>query len=404
MTSKQVTGLKATSGVGMMFFSNGAIFAALLPWYPLIAQRLELTSIEFGFIVASFAVGALVSSALPAPLIARFGATSIAVAGTLLLSASIAGASFAGAGWVLALCLFLAGFFDAIVDVAQNVAGIRVQSVIGRSIMSSMHAFWSLGALSGGVISTAVAASGVLDIKVYLMLVGIFISAVVFGGAIMSQPTVSRHVANTAGKPASSDRRRVWRLALAAALPLIVIAISGTIVEDIANNWAGMAGLEIGGLPASLAGIVFSVMVGSQCVGRFAGDLLIHRFGAVAIARVGGALIAIGGLLVITSGSNILTLFAGVALAGYGSATLVPSALTAAAKIPGVNEGAGVTLVSWLMRVGFLLTSPVVGTVADNVGLRWGLSITLIVGMAVFFLSPALREPRRNPVLAEDAS
>ena len=39
-------------GVGVLFASNGVIFAALLPWYPLITARLGLSATEFGLIVA----------------------------------------------------------------------------------------------------------------------------------------------------------------------------------------------------------------------------------------------------------------------------------------------------------------------------------------------------------------
>jgi hypothetical protein len=47
---------------------------------------------------------------------------------------------------------------------------------------------------------------------------------------------------------------------------------------------------------------------------------------------------------------------AGFAAVGFDCATLVPSALTAAAHLPGVTGPAGASLVTWLMRLGFLAT------------------------------------------------
>ena len=384
--------MRASAGVGVMFASNGAIFAALLPWYPLIASRLELNAVEFGFIVASFAVGALISSAVPAPLIARFGPIRVAVLGTVLLGAAIAGAGWATSGWMFASCVFLAGFFDAVADVAQNVAGIRVQDAVGRSILSSMHALWSLGGLVSGAVATAVAATGALDIRIALAVVAVVCVALVAVGGLMTG-SLARHP-QTPDRNAheATSRAGLWRVVALAALPLVVIAICGTMVEDIGNNWAAMAGVRIGGLQPEVAGVVFSVMIGSQCIGRFTGDLVIHRFGRAWTARLGGALIAAGGLLVVTTDAHVATLFAGVALAGFGCATLVPSALSAAARIPGVTEGAGVTIVSWLMRVGFLVTSPAIGGVTHAVGLRWGLGALILVGLATVLLAGALRE------------
>ncbi|RIJ55084.1 MFS transporter, partial [Clavibacter phaseoli] len=162
---------RATAGVGLAFASNGAIFASLLPWYPLLSERLDLGAAQFGLIVACFAVGSIASSALPAPLIARFGAVPVAVVGTALVGVAVAAAAWAAAGWMLALALLAAGFLDAVVDVAQNVAGIRVQDAAGRSILSSMHALWSLGAVAGGGVATLAAAAGA-DVRLHLALTG----------------------------------------------------------------------------------------------------------------------------------------------------------------------------------------------------------------------------------------
>lgn len=393
MTIERRAAAQAAAGVGIMFASNGVIFAALLPWYPLIAARLELNPVEFGFIVASFAVGALLSSAVPAPLVARFGPARVAVAGTALLAIAIASAAWMTTGWAFALCVFLAGFFDAIVDVAQNVAGIRVQDQISRPILSSLHALWSLGGLLGAAVATTVAATGALDIRVHLAIVAVASVALVATGAMLSRrlartPQAARH------SPAEGNSgRKLWRIVFLAAAPLVVVAICGTMVEDVGNNWAAMAGVQIGGMAPEIAGVAFSVMIGSQCIGRFTGDLLIKRFGGSAVARTGGVLIALGGALIVATSGNPWLVLAGFALAGYGSATLVPSALSAAAKIPGISEGAGVTIVSWLMRVGLLITSPIIGTVTNSVGLRWALSVLLVIGAASMVFASSLREP-----------
>ncbi|MGO3885144.1 MAG: MFS transporter, partial [Mycetocola sp.] len=113
--------VRAVTGVGIMFASNGFAFASLLPWYPLFAKELQLSATQFGFIVAAFAVGSVLSSAAPTPLIARWGALRVGVVGTALLGFGIAAAAWAPSGLVLAITLATVGLFDAIVDVAQNV-------------------------------------------------------------------------------------------------------------------------------------------------------------------------------------------------------------------------------------------------------------------------------------------
>ena len=380
------------------------MLASILPWYPLLVYRFGLNSWQFGLAVACYAAGSLLSSGLPAALIARFGAHRVVIGGTVLLGLAAATTAWSVNGLMMAICLLLLGCCDAIVDVAQNVVGIAVQERLQRTILSSMHALWSLGGLLSGAAATVAASSGV-DMRVWLAAVAIIAVAVtILGRRLIGDGAAPRRVADSdaAGdtEPASPDVEpgqgptRSKTAILLAALPLAIIAICGSAVEDIANNWAGLAAVRLAGVPAASAGIAFSIVIGSQCLGRFSGDVLVMRFGAGRIARIGGGLIALGGLGAVFAEEPVLLLIAMAAL-GFGSATLVPGALGAAAQLPGIGRAGGVTLVNWLMRVGFLGTSPLVGLIADEAGLRWGLSLLVMVGVLTAVFAHRLDPPRR---------
>ncbi|CAM5706483.1 MFS transporter [Streptomyces badius] len=62
--------------------------------------------------------------------------------------------------------------------------------------------------------------------------------------------------------------------------------------------------------------------------------------------------------------------------------------------LPGLKPGSGLTIVSWLMRLGFLLSPPVVGRVADTAGLRTGLLVIPAAGVLVVVLAGVLRARR----------
>ena len=380
------------------------MLASILPWYPLLVYRFGLNSWQFGLAVACYAAGSLLSSGLPAALIARFGAHRVVIGGTVLLGLAAATTAWSVNGLMMAICLLLLGCCDAIVDVAQNVVGIAVQERLQRTILSSMHALWSLGGLLSGAAATVAASSGV-DMRVWLAAVAIIAVAVtILGRRLIGDGAAPRRVADSdaAGdtEPASPDVEpgqgptRSKTAILLAALPLAIIAICGSAVEDIANNWAGLAAVRLAGVPAASAGIAFSIVIGSQCLGRFSGDVLVMRFGAGRIARIGGGLIALGGLGAVFAEEPVLLLIAMAAL-GFGSATLVPGALGAAAQLPGIGRAGGVTLVNWLMRVGFLGTSPLVGLIAAEAGLRWGLSLLVMVGVLTAVFAHRLDPPRR---------
>ena len=60
---------------------------------------------------------------------------------------------------------------------------------------------------------------------------------------------------------------------------------------------------------------------------------------------------------------------------------MLAAAYAASDSLPGVPHGTGVAMLGWWMRLGFLLTSPAVGTIGDTLGLRAGLAILVVAGL-----------------------
>lgn len=389
--------LRSPIGIALLFATNGAVFSSVLPWYPTFREQWALDDAIFGLIVASFAAGSVISTVLPSLAVNRFGPRAVVVAGTLMLALLVAAVGWSTGGLMLAILLLAVGLFDAIVDVSQNVAAVRVQDRLKISVMSSMHAFWSVGAVLGGGIATAAATNGV-DIRIHLASVAVVVMAVVALGTWLAGPIGPGRDNSSTGDGETADKspKKMGRLRSSKmwliALPVAVVASSGTIIEDVANNWAAVASVELVGSPVATAGVAFTVVLAAQTIGRFSGDLMINRFGRVEVTKLGGVLIALGGMGVITS-QSAWWLYLGLALVGFGCATLVPSAFVAAARLPGLSEGAGVTLISLLMRVGFLATSPVIGVISSATDLRWALALLIPVGILVIFSARALSPP-----------
>jgi len=176
---------------------------------------------------------------------------------------------------------------------------------------------------------------------------------------------------------------------------LVFIAIAGAVVEDAASSWATVYLRDGLDAPGALAVSGYIAMVASQLVGRMIGDRLVDRFGERAVARAGGLITAVGMGLALAFPSVPSTI-AGFAAAGFGVATLVPAAMHGADQLPGLRQGTGLTVVTWLMRIGFVSSPPVVGLIADATSLRVGLLVVPAAGVAVMMLAIAL-PPRRPP-------
>lgn len=380
--------LRARIAVAALFFTNGAIFANLLPRYPEIKTDLHLSNAIYGSAVAAFSGGALVAGLSAAMLIRRFFSARVAVLGSIGLALFVVLACLADSPAAFAGALFLAGACDAVTDVAQNAHGLRLQRDYGRSIINSFHAVWAVGAILGGLTGAGAIA---LEIprSVHLLSVAVVCCAVVLiayrfllAGPDHDEHTVARTVAE------SGPGVGVWLTLLA----LVLIAVAGATVEDAGSSWATLYLRDTLHAPPAIAVFGYVALVGFMFVGRLVGDRLVDRYGEATVARAGGV-VAAAGMGAALAFPSVPGTIVGFAAAGLGVAILIPAAMHGADQLPGLRPGTGLTAVTWLMRVGFFGAPLLVGVIADAAGLRVGLVSVPLAGVLVVLLAGALRRP-----------
>ncbi|MGM1018246.1 MAG: MFS transporter [Actinomycetota bacterium] len=391
---------RARTAVAALFLTNGALFANILPRYPEIKASLGLDNVAYGLSIAAFPTGAVVAGLGAAILIRRFGSAPIAVAGTVLTGVGLLSAGVAPSVVLFAIALFLGGASDAITDVAQNAHGLRVQRRYGRSIINSFHAIWSIGAVIGGSMA-AIAIALRIPLAIHLGVSTALFAAVAVVALRFCLPGRDEEVEEEAiadgPEIQAALRRRVTPRVIAMLAALTLIAMAGAVAEDAGNSWAALYLSESLGARAAVAALGFIALVGAQFIGRLLGDGMVDRFGQRAVARAGGLIAAVGMGLALAFPSVLGTIL-GFAAVGFGIATLIPLAMHAADELPGLRHGAGLTIVSWLLRLGFLLSPPFVGFIADTQSLRAGLLVVPVAGVVAILLAGALdrRRPRSD--------
>ncbi|SJM65319.1 Membrane protein mosC [Gulosibacter sp. 10] len=367
---------------------NGAMPATLLARYAEVKETFGLTTGAFGLVVVATTIGMAAVLHLPGVLLRRFGARAVTVLGTggIALAFVLAAVGVLTLQlWVFVLGLLLAGFLDSTVDVAQNAQGLRVQEELGRSVLTSMHAGWSIGAAAGGAVGTLAATLGV-PLVLHLLVWGAFLTATVA-------------IAGTAFIPADrgEDEERPGRVPASAwrfLIPLSLVAIAGITVEDIGNNWSAVLLSGERGIEPASAGIGLTVLLAAQFAGRLLGDAVINAFGAnrTIVASLIGILLGVG--LVAWAPDAALTLV-GFAIAGCSSAVTVPLAFAKADAVPGIREHTGVTLVAWTMRLGLIALTPSIAGLGDLFTLPIALSIIALVPFAALVLRLAMPDGDR---------
>lgn len=409
----------ARRAVSLIFFLNGASFCAILPRYPELVESIGLSNTAFGLAVGLGPLGGLLAGLFAARLMSRFGSARTSVAFQLLASTSHLAIYVSGSWLWLTAALLLAQAADALTDISMNAHGMRVERRYRRSIMNSYHGWWSLGAVLGGLLGAAAAqvglplwAQGVAGLIVFGALVlGSYrfllpgddsterapAAATEGAGGTSSDSPAGPSAASAAEVPpvAPAGRRiagmGLRSLGLVAALGMVLVFAGST--EDAGNTWGALFMRSTFEATPFLAGMAFVALQGAQTIGRFTGDAIVDRLGDRVTARV-GALIALVGMSITLLLPSPATALLGFAAAGWGIATLFPAAFRTADNLPGVPSGVGITVVGWFARLGFFLTPPLVGALADALTLRYALWLVPIYALGILAFSGVLSTRR----------
>ena len=394
---------RARYAVGATFAVNGLTFANLVPRYPEIVAELGLDNAAFGAAVAAWPLGALLSGLLAGVAVTRWSSKRVIVGASLAMSALLAGVGWASSWLALAAVFLCVGLVDALIDIANNAQGLWVQRRIGTSIITGLHGLWSVGAVVGWADRLGVRRPG----RTRALAPAGHRCALRRGRSWWPVGSCCRgtnHELHSRAQPVGPSRRPAAHRAstpgvIVRLLLICLVGLAGAAGEDAGNTWGALYLTGSLGTTAAVGGAVFVAMQTTMVIGRFAGDPLVTRFGPREVSRVGGILTVLG-FGVVLAVPSVVAAVVGFGIVGLGIAVLIPLAMHAADELPGLPVGFGLAVSGWMMRVGFLLTPPLVGIVADQVGLRWAFVLPAVLGLLAIgcagLLAPAERRPTRG--------
>jgi predicted MFS family arabinose efflux permease len=263
-----------------------------------------------------------------------------------------------------------------VLDVAINVMGVEVERERGRRILSSMHAAFSFGAMTGAGAGVLAAAAGV-EPGPHLAAVAVAVAV----AAAITFPALPRG-GTTRGGPGFARPSRAL-LALGAAAFCVLLA------EGSVTDWSAVFLNDDAGASEALAAAGLTVFSLAMALGRLAGDGLADRFGPAAVVRVGG-LVAAGGLACGLALAAPAPAIAGFALMGAGLAGAFPLIVGAAARAGGDAEGPAIAAVSGAGYVGLMAGPATIGLLSDAASLRAALLVVVALCVVAAALGGAL--------------
>src|SRR4051794_15313142 len=132
-----------------IFFLNGAGIASWAAHIPYVKQKLALSDAVLGFALLVVAIGSIAALLFGGQLVARFGSRVVITVGAFGFCIALPSLLLAPSLPILLPILAVFGACIGAMEVAANVQAFRVEEQYGRPIMSTFHAFFSVGGLAG---------------------------------------------------------------------------------------------------------------------------------------------------------------------------------------------------------------------------------------------------------------
>ncbi len=352
--------------VKLIFLSHGFSLATIIPHFPGIKRMLEIGDALMGFALLFPAIGAVSMMLLTGSLIQRFGSKRLILVGGILMQCCLPIILLVPSITLLALILLIFGGATGMMDIAMNTQAARIENIFQRPIMSSFHAVFSLGTLLGGGLTSLLLGLG-WDPLEHTAMMAIFILILV----ITCGPWLIKKE-----KP-SVEKTPLVSIPRGPVLVLGLLAMVAMIAEGAATDWSAIYARDLLEASSSQAAVVFTFFAMMMTVGRFIGDRLVNHWGPVSVLRYSCGVGAIG-LLIGLFSDRIEGAMLGFACLGFGLANTVPVLFSSATKIKGVSSETGIAGVATLGYFGFLIGPPLIGMIAEFLGLDRALLLIVV--------------------------
>lgn len=354
-----------------LFFVCGAALGIWAAHIPLLKTGFALDDSTLGLVMLAMGVGAVVSMPIAGVLIHRFGAVAASIGTGLALGAALAVPPHMPSALLLGLSSFALGIALGGIDIAMNAHAAAVERAFGRPIMSSIHAFFSIGGLFG-----AAGGAGLVALET-----GAKLGMGVGAAAIVAVVLASARFLAFEDRP-ETEGGHGFRLPSRPVLLLGVLAVCSFLCEGAMMEWSALFLRDVAGAPLGLAAAGYAAFSATMTVGRLVGDRFVHALGPARAVQFSGALAAVA-LLTVTLAPNPYVAFAGLLAAGLGFANIVPPLFSASTRVPGVAPSAALAMVASMGYSGGLLGPPSIGFLSDAFGLRVGFGLLVVAALII---------------------
>jgi MFS family permease len=360
-----------------VFSSLNFIIGTWVLYIPYVKQKMELNDSEIGVALFCLALGVLLFIPLVPFLSKKIGIGRYTLIGVILFSLVFIIPFLASNYIFLCITLFVIGIFSGTTDVAMNALVSEIEKRDSVNIMSAAHGFFSLGGALGALLGSVL--MPFFSHPLYHMIAMALL-------VIMVNLILGKNYVHIVEKVEAKEKTSYHVKSLK---PLYVIAFIAFVImssEGAIEHWSTLYFTEIVGVAQNnLAGIGFIVFSIMMTIGRFFGDKISERIGSIKIVLLGCILGCIGYFAVLSSQFYISVL--GFGVLGLGLSVIIPELFRIAGKTEKIKASVGISFVSGVGFVGFLLGPVFLGYISNTFNLKISFLALLILTVVAFLIA-----------------
>jgi fucose permease len=361
---------RARIGTICTFALAGMVCGIWVARTPALADTYALSAGGVGLVVLVWGLGAVAAMQGLRGVIARVGSRAVLRVAAPLMAVGLALVAITPNRATLLPAVALFGMGFGLTDIGMNAQGSAVERALGRPVLNGMHAGWSAGAISGGMLGALSAYAG------------LSFSQAILGGAVIALPATLALGRTYIPEPEAAVTEIARRRLPLAVYVVGALAFGAFMLEGSIADWSGLFLNRELGSAESVAALGYPLFEAAMLAGRLVGDRLRSRLGVRRLLIYSGLATAAAVAAVVAAPGTPYAL-AGFALSGLAVCTVIPTTISLAGSVaPGRSAGA-VAQVSAMGYGGLILGPVVIGPLADATSLRGALGVAVVLGLVI---------------------
>ncbi|MEV6349569.1 MFS transporter [Actinoplanes sp. NPDC051851] len=377
-----------------MFVLGGAVTGIWTARIPAIKHDLRLGDAELSVALLVLAAGGLIGMLLVGRLVDRYGSTTVMTPAALAVGPLLILPAYASNLLTLTLALGVLGAAHGTLNVAMNANAVRVERAHHRSIMSGIHAGFSIGGFLGAAVGGMFAAADLSPAATFIC-AGTLIAGLAMWASRWALPDPHENADHETTNHARGGRRPAEPLSSPhrkALLLLGLLAFATLVSEGAVADWSSVYLHDSLGSSAGVAAAAYAAFALMMTAGRLAGNRLVAALGPARLVRGCGFLAATGFGAALLIGRPAAAII-GFAALGAGLSCIVPQVYSAAGNVDPAQPGRGLARAASLGYLGFLTGPVIIGGAASLVDLPRAMLILPLLAAFVAAASTAVRTP-----------